>query len=1041
MVSQPSDPLIGLAINPGDPAVVVPGADELGALGVRWIRVLLTHQSQNFDTGQNAELDSIIERYQGLGVKLLALINPESLGLNPPPQQSPDWAGYGARVAAFARKVATHYRGRIAALEVFNEPDNQELNPEDFGGLLAAAYPQIKAANPLLPVIAGGIMWGENHDYLRRVVAASQDAFDFAGWHPYGEAVDGFPASPWGIGDLRTSITRAREIAGKPLWLTEMGAELGYTWPGTPSPESAVAEYLTRVFALLRELGPDVVRRCFWFTWRIPESGWGLVDNAGNRRPAWYALQRETQHTPAVPLITNLALEPTALAAGQLLNVSITVANYSNETLITQGPEPGYQFVEGDTVKVFDVGYPPVVNAFRVGLDFDERSGIDHPYRWGLGTPLAPGETRVITGAIQMKTPRTTHFWAGLVKEWVAWVDEPVGYQAVTIYPAPAVQLPEIIATTFEPTTLDVGQALKVSVTVRNNTGVMLPTQGPDPNFEYAEGESFYDRGSPDVRGAFRVGVDFDGRSGIDHPYRWGLGSPLAPGETRVITGTIRLKTPRVIRYWTGLVQEDIAWLQDQQGTQTIAVNPVQSPQITAVTFSPTTLGADGLLQVKLTVRNPTNAPLPTQGPDPGFTYNEGDTFDTRGFPAVAGNLRVGIDFDGRIGMDHPYRWGFGSPLAPGETRTITGNIRLTNPQSRNFWAGLVEEWVAWRQDRQGVQAISVPGAVRSRVAHIHNPKATTWVGQPDYWNYVNQDAVNAMVERGVMTLTNAASLKDAWQKLLPGYTLGAGIVIKVNVTNDGNGLLDASIQTVNAIVRGLVQRGVQPGDIWVCEPRHSYPARFVDGCLYPGVKFYDVNSPDKVGFTSTDPSALIVSATPPDLPPFPEVRLADAFVQAKYVINLPMLKGHLTGAGVTLGFKLHLGSTSSPSSFHPYIFPAGNYFRADYNPLVDLNANPHIRNKTVLTIGDGLFGGDVWNSPPRAMKTFGNQPPNSLFFSADPVAVDSVMYDYVSAEWQVPAGADNYLRLAAQRGLGVYERGDPSGSGYKLIDYQRIEL
>jgi hypothetical protein len=115
-----------------------------------------------------------------------------------------------------------------------------------------------------------------------------------------------------------------------------------------------------------------------------------------------------------------------------------------------------------------------------------------------------------------------------------------------------------------------------------------------------------------------------------------------------------------------------------------------------------------GLLNVSITVRNDSDQSLATQGPDPGFAYDEGDTFASRGFPAVGGNFRVGVDFDNRSGLDHPYRWGFGTPLAPGETRTITGTVRMKNAQAQKYWAGLVQEYVAWVQDQQGAQNISV---------------------------------------------------------------------------------------------------------------------------------------------------------------------------------------------------------------------------------------------------------------------------------------------------------------------------------------------
>ena len=63
----------------------------------------------------------------------------------------------------------------------------------------------------------------------------------------------------------------------------------------------------------------------------------------------------------------------------------------------------------------------------------------------------------------------------------------------------------------------------------------------------------------------------------MDHPYRWGFGSPLAPGETRVITGSIRMKTVQGQDYWGGLVQEHIAWLQDREGIQRVTVSPVSN--------------------------------------------------------------------------------------------------------------------------------------------------------------------------------------------------------------------------------------------------------------------------------------------------------------------------------------------------------------------------------------------------------------------------------------------------------------------------------
>lgn len=132
------------------------------------------------------------------------------------------------------------------------------------------------------------------------------------------------------------------------------------------------------------------------------------------------------------------------------------------------------------------------------------------------------------------------------------------------------------------------------------------------------------------------------------------------------------------------------------------------SVRIVSVAWTPTILGVGDLLNISFTIRNDGPSAAPTQGPDPGFVYKEGDTFTTRGFPEKTGNVRVGIDFTIRTGIAHPYRWGFGSPLAPGETRTITGAIRLQTSRKTKYWAGLVQEHTAWLQDHFDVTAITV---------------------------------------------------------------------------------------------------------------------------------------------------------------------------------------------------------------------------------------------------------------------------------------------------------------------------------------------
>jgi N-acetyl-anhydromuramyl-L-alanine amidase AmpD len=712
-----------LSLNPGYRDAVTPSTGELRSLGPQWLRVLLFSQYQDLQTGQNSELDWLIDRCQGIGINLLVLVNPETLNEVPPPHGS-GWgdanSGYVGRVSDLAQKVAAFYHDKIGAVEVFNEPDVQAILPEDYGALLAASYAKIKAVSSL-PVISAGICCGENLDYLRRMAQVARGSFDGVGWHVYAERVDGYPSSAFGFGELRDSSSSARALGGKPLWVTEIGAQLDWNWgPGVASPD-AVAAYLTRAYNLMRTLGRNIVAQAFWFTWRIAGESWGLVDDSGARRPAWYAFQQSAGQpvTPVGPPATaNVTLTPPVLEAGQLLNVSVTVINNSGAPLATQGPDPGFVYNEGDTFQ--SRGFPEVANAIRIGVDFDGRTGIDHPYRWGLGAPLAPGASATVTGSIRLNNAQSRNFWVGLVQEQVAWLQDRQGVQTITVSlkpPPPIGTQPTITNVNFTPATLNVGQLLNVSITVRNDSSAPLPTQGPNPGFVYAEGETFTGKGFAEQNGAVRVGIDFDGRSGIDHPYRWGLGMPLGPGQSAVVNGSIRLLNPQSRNYWSGLVQEQVMWLQDNQGTQAINVNPGSQPPpppvtgqplITSVTFSPTTLNQGQLVQVSVTVKNNSNSSLPTQGPDPGFVYNEGDNFLTKNNPPANGAYRIGVDFDGRSGVDHPYRWGLGNSLAPGQSVIVGGFIRLNRRQHTNFWVGLIQEGAGTLQDQQGTTALEV---------------------------------------------------------------------------------------------------------------------------------------------------------------------------------------------------------------------------------------------------------------------------------------------------------------------------------------------
>jgi hypothetical protein len=337
--------------------------------------------------------------------------------------------------------------------------------------------------------------------------------------------------------------------------------------------------------------------------------------------------------------------------------------------------------------------------------------------------------------------------------------------------------------------------------------------------------------------------------------------------------------------------------------------------------------------------------------------------------------------------------------------------------------------------------------ASQPKVVHVHGNAATSWDYASGWFgDFVDQATVDQMVDRGLMALTGAATRVAAWRALLPAYVPGQRIAMKVNLNNagslnDSDNLIDALIEPVNSVVQGLKEMGVAESDIWVYDATKTIPNRFRNGCAFPGVQFSGRNV-NPQGWSATEKVAF---RPPPSGPALADQRISQVLANAHYLINVPIMKRH-RGALVTLSFKNHFGSIENCRELHDRTFPASSIYNPTYNPLVEIYRNPHFAGKTVLTIGDGLYGSRGHQSTePEPWVTFGGGAPNSLFFSRDPVALDCVMYDYLAAEAGVEAAGDDHLVLADAEGLGVCEHRDPGATSreqwYSLIHYVFVEL
>ncbi|MFH1196076.1 MAG: FlgD immunoglobulin-like domain containing protein [bacterium] len=155
---------------------------------------------------------------------------------------------------------------------------------------------------------------------------------------------------------------------------------------------------------------------------------------------------------------------------------------------------------------------------------------------------------------------------------------------------------------------------------------------------------------------------------------------------------------------------------------------------------------------------------------------------------------------------------------------------------------------------------------------------------------------------------------------------------------------------------------------------------------------------------------------------------------EANYLINVAALKVH-ERAGVTLLGKCFFGSHTRESALHlhnglinPDGQPVENPRRGGYGlyrVLVDLLGHEKLGDNAVLSIIDGLWGAPGANVRPEKFKIapFNNDYTSSIFMSQDKIALESVCFDILKAEYTSDnhditypqmEGVDDYIHQAA---------------------------
>ncbi len=197
-----------------------------------------------------------------------------------------------AAYAAFVAYLATRYGSQLAAIEIWNEPDQaNELyfagpsKPQRYAALLRAAYPAIKHANPDVAVLAGSLV-GSNGVFLRALYAAGiKGYYDGLAVHFYNLL----------LGSLRAIHgTQLANGDNTPLWLDEFGWSSCWPRQRVQQEQGCVtakvqAANITNLYRSLART-PYVAAAVLYKLQDSAGENFGVLDVRGARKPAFGAL-------------------------------------------------------------------------------------------------------------------------------------------------------------------------------------------------------------------------------------------------------------------------------------------------------------------------------------------------------------------------------------------------------------------------------------------------------------------------------------------------------------------------------------------------------------------------------------------------------------------------------------------------------------------------------------------------------------------------------------------------------------------------------
>ena len=363
-------------------------------------------------------------------------------------------------------------------------------------------------------------------------------------------------------------------------------------------------------------------------------------------------------------------------------------------------------------------------------------------------------------------------------------------------------------------------------------------------------------------------------------------------------------------------------------------------------------------------------------------------------------------------------------------------------------------------------------GIIPGRVSWVWNPTSTnpdctnkhisgdTPEVKYDGWfmdKNTSQGIVDKMLAAGLCSMAGIDKPVKVWdnvfryhnQKRGKGnvpYLKGEKIYIKLNRTTASGGMdseyrrledkplplaCETSPQIVLSMLRQLVNvAGVPQEYIYVGDAmRNIYQDEYLKYYTeFPSVNYLSSFGPThgRISCSESNKDLIFYSDNKTVMSGAGSDKIYNVLEDAEYLINLAAMKGHGI-AGITLCVKNHFGTQSrrSASHLHPGLNNNSRRGYGYYRVLVDLMGNKFTGDKNLFYILDALWSGADWNGLPVKflMPPFNNHWSSSLFLSLDPVAIESVAFDFLRTEFSNPehtiphiieSGVDDYLHQAA---------------------------